>query len=213
MCNGHKVCLLILGLWLWWIRTQGMAWLSHPPYSTHPHVMHSPICFVLRQWRRQVMMLPLKTLSWGEHSGLIVHENANGGREGWALYPNDNVETWPCVVAVENQRLPIWKLLLCKVSPNLHRPIHWEDLVNPTPTSSCYPLRNDWCHTRKTKNLKVCGRWNKTPSSYLCMLAHVSNVYSCLGLACMPCVGLQHLTLFLAWVRQSRVVPLWFRIL
>lgn len=86
-----------------------MGWLSHPPYSTHPYAMHPPICFVLRQWCRQVTMLPLKTLCWGEHLGLLEHENANGGWEGWALYPKDNVETWPRVVTVENQHPPMRK--------------------------------------------------------------------------------------------------------
>ena len=44
-----------------------------------------------------------KIVWWGEHLGLLKHENTINRWEGWTLYPKDNVVTGPLVSAVENQ--------------------------------------------------------------------------------------------------------------
>ena len=56
--------------------------------------------------------LPWKTVWWDEHSDWLDHEDVIERWEGWALYPNNDMETWPPVATVENQRPPMEKNLL-----------------------------------------------------------------------------------------------------
>lgn len=50
--------------------------------------------------------LPWKTWWQGEHLDLVEHKKMIEGWEGWALYPNDDIVTWPSIVAVKDQHPP-----------------------------------------------------------------------------------------------------------
>lgn len=45
----------------------------------------------------------------GEHSGSLEQKIAIEELDGCALYPNNDIETWPNVVAIENQHPPMHK--------------------------------------------------------------------------------------------------------
>ena len=112
MCNGTQVkSFPPWRLWLWCNWLQGMRWQPRStPTTQYPFLCNALYQIFLCSSNGIAILqgIALKTLWQGEHLDLLEHESVIEGWEGWALYPNDGIGTWPPMQPKTN-------ILQCKI--------------------------------------------------------------------------------------------------